>query len=291
MSAEIRCELLAIDLDGTLLDADHRVPQRNREALHRAHAAGIRVVLCTGRSFVETLPVLDEIGLDLDAAVTASGAIVIDVASSRTIQRASIARDTSLELTAWFARRGYPVLWLLDREQAGFDGYEFDGPRRCAGYDRWLERTPCDVKRLTGVPDEFSEPVRISVIDQRHVLSGISQELRREFNGRLTHNHLRAPTYDVSVIEAFAPQVNKWYGIQALCRRWNIDPRRTVAIGDDVNDIDMLQSAGLGAVVANAMPEARQAADREIAANNACGVADLVDEILRTGCHQSEPRP
>ena len=82
-------KLLAVDLDGTLLDSAHRVPARNRAALHRAHQAEIKIVLCTGRSFTETRPILDEIGLDLDASVTAGGAILTDVATSKTIAPAA----------------------------------------------------------------------------------------------------------------------------------------------------------------------------------------------------------
>ena len=282
MSSKRQFDLLAVDLDGTLLDSNNRVPERNRDALHRAHQAGMRVVLCTGRSFIETKPVLDEIGLDLDAAVTAFGSIVTDIATSRTIQRTAIAMNVACDLTAWFANRGYPVLWLLDRDEAGFDGFELPGPRRSSGYDRWLERTPCDIKRVTCLPHYSPEPVRISIIDELQVLYGLSDDLRREFDGLLRHNHLRAPSYEVSVIEAFAPQVSKWYGIEALCRLWEIDPRRTVAVGDDVNDIDMLRQAGMSAAVANALPEAKRAADRQIASNDACGVADLFDEVLGT---------
>ena len=92
------CELLAIDLDGTLLDSSHRVPPENRAALHAAHAAGIRIVLCTGRSFPETRPVLDEIGLDLDATVTVFGAVLTDVRTGRTLERLPFTLDLAYRL-------------------------------------------------------------------------------------------------------------------------------------------------------------------------------------------------
>ena len=76
------------------------------------------------------------------------------------------------------------MLWLLDRDEAGFDGFEFPGPRRASGYDRWLERTPCDIRQLTSVPHDSPEPVRISIIDELQVLYGVSDDLRREFAAR-----------------------------------------------------------------------------------------------------------
>jgi hydroxymethylpyrimidine pyrophosphatase-like HAD family hydrolase len=110
----------------------------------------------------------------------------------------------------------------------------------------------------------------------------VSARLSAAFDGRLTHNVLHAPPYRLSLIEAFAPGVNKWYGIEKLCRWWGIAPARTVAVGDDVNDLDMVRSAGLGVAVANARPAVQAVADRLTASNDACGVAKLIDELLGT---------
>jgi Cof subfamily protein (haloacid dehalogenase superfamily) len=273
-------ELLAVDLDGTLLDSQHRVPVRNRLALHDAHQAGMKIVLCTGRSFTETRPILDEIGLELDATVTAGGAILTDVATSRTIDRWPIPRDDARAVTQWFQQRGYAVLWLYDSDEAGFDGYDIAGPRRHANYVRWVQRTPCDVRSIDRIPDEPFTPVRITIVDDTTVLKRVSAEFGPEFHGRLRHNFLRVPTADAMIIEAFAWEVDKWSGVEKLCRRWNIDPCHTVAIGDDVNDVQMIRRAGLGVAVANAQPAVKAAAKRVMGTNDDCGVADLLVELL-----------
>jgi Cof subfamily protein (haloacid dehalogenase superfamily) len=280
MAADLRCELLAIDLDGTLLDSEHRLPPENRAALHRAHEAGIRIVLCTGRSFTETRPILDLIGLDLDATVSVFGALVTDVRRLRTLHRTPIAADVALAVTEWFQRLGYPVLWLNDPEETGDDGFVLAGPNRHPAVDAWIERTPCVVRNVARLPDDWAAPLRISIIDESAELSRISNRLRLEFDGRLTHNVLHAPPYRLSLIEAFAPMVNKWYGIEKLCRSWSIDPRHTVAVGDDVNDIDMIRHAGLGVAMANARPAVLDAADRSTDTNDGRGVAKLIAELL-----------
>ena len=278
-------DLLAIDLDGTLLDSQHALPPQNRTALHLAHQAGFKIVLCTGRSFTETRPVLEQIGLDLDATVTVFGALVTDVASGRTLDRTTIPRDVAYAVTEWFQRQGFPVLWLTDPNEAGTDGYVLAGPRRHPAVDAWIERSPCVVENVEHLPAACAAPVRISMIEESDVLEALSPRLQAEFDGRLTHNVLQAPPYRLSLIEAFAPRVNKWYGIEKLCRRWGVDPRRTAAIGDDVNDVHMLRAAGLGVAVANAQPAAQQAADRLTDSNDACGVARLIAELLNSeGC-------
>lgn len=273
-------DLLAIDLDGTLLDSQHALPPRNRAALHQAHDAGLRIVLCTGRSFTETRPILAQIGLNLDAAVSVFGALVSDVATGRTLERSAMPPDVAYAVTEWFQRQGFPVLWLTDPEEAGTDGFVVAGPRRHPAVDAWIERSPCVVAEVSRLPSGCPAPVRISIIEESAVLEEVSARLSAEFDGRLTHNVLHAPPYRLSLIEAFAPQVNKWYGVEKLCRRWEIRPERTVAIGDDVNDLDMIRRAGLGVAVANARPAVQGVARRLVASNDACGVAELIEALL-----------
>lgn len=279
-----RCDynLLAIDLDGTLLDSDHLLPEDNRAALHRAHDAGWRVVLCTGRAFTETRPIIDQIGLDLDATVTVFGALVSDARSGRTLHRRAIPLDVARQVTTWFQLDGYPVLWLTDPDEAGDDGFIVAGPRRHPAVDAWMERSPCKVRNVPTLPTAPAAPVRLSIIDEADTLFDISARLRAAFDGALVHNVLHAPPYRLSLIEAFEPLVNKWYGVELLCRRWNIDPQRTVAIGDDVNDLAMIAHAGLGVAMANARPAVKEAADRIAGTNDECGVARLIDDLLPT---------
>ena len=276
-------DLLAVDLDGTLLNSQGRLPPENRAALHRAHAAGIRIVLCTGRAFAETRPILDQIGLDLDATITAFGALITDIPSGRTIERDLFDAGTARELSDWFLRSDQSVLWLVDRDQAGHDGYDLSGRRRNPAVDHWVRRTECRIQAIRDLSEAVHLPARISIIDEPAMLRRMSDDLGREFGERIRHNVLSAPTYQLMVIEAFAPHVNKWYGIERLCRRWNIDPRRTVAIGDEVNDVDMLRHAGLGFAMENAHPAAKAAAPRMTTSNDAAGVAAVIDEILGKG--------
>lgn len=280
MPKSLSYDLLAIDLDGTLLDSQHALPPRNRAALHRAHDAGLRIVLCTGRSFTETRAVLGQIGLDLDATVTVFGALVTDAATGQTLDRTPIPLPAAFAATEWFGQQGFPVLWLTDPNEAGTDGYVLAGPRRHPAVDVWIERSACVVENVDRLPTGCAAPLRISIIEENDVLEAVSARLRTAFDGRLTHNVLHAPPYRLSLIEAFAPIVNKWYGIAKLCRRWAVDPRRTVAIGDDVNDVDMIREAGLGVAVANACPPVRQVADRLTDSNDACGVAKVIEELL-----------
>ncbi len=280
MRSGVPYDLLAIDLDGTLLNSEHCLPSENRAALHRAHAAGLRIVLCTGRAYPETRPIIAEIGLDLDAAVTVFGALITDVPTGRTLERIGMPLPTAYRLTDWFRERGFTVLWLNDGQEAGFDGYVIDGPRRHAAVDRWVARTPCQVRCVDRLPGAVCAPVRISIIDEPDVLAEVAAELPGDLERQIAYNLLRAPAYELTIIEAFAPQVSKWHAIQRLCQRWNIDLRRTVAVGDDVNDLAMVRSAGLGVAMGNAHADVREAAQHSVPDNDACGVATLIHGLL-----------
>ena len=273
-------ELLAIDLDGTLLDDRHKLPSRNRAALHAAHEAGLRVVVCTGRCYTETRPILEDIGLDLDAAITVGGALLTEVATGRTLHAATIELDLAREAADWFAQRNFSVMWLHDAYEVGFDGYVIQtGPQHPA-IDRWLEITPCEMRPVDQTPIDGRPPLRVNVLDSIDALHDVAIKFQQHFDRRMAYNVIRVPTYDFTVLEAFAAGVDKWTGIVQLCERWGVDVARTIAIGDDVNDVPMIRSAGLGVAVANALPEVLAVARRHVSANVACGVAELIDELL-----------
>lgn len=282
MLTERAYDLIAVDLDGTLLNSNHSVPAENRTALHRAHEAGLHVVLCTGRAYPETRPILDEIGLDLDAAITVFGAVTTDIASGRTLEQHPIPRDTAHRALAWLQEQGYTVLWLTDGATCGSDGYVIDGPNRHLAVDGYLIQSPVEMTKVAELPADAADPLRLSIIDDRATLEPFSAQLRAAFGAELTHNVLTAPSWELTVIEAFAPHVNKWFGIEQLCRRWGVDPTRTVAIGDDVNDLEMVRSAGLGVAMGNARDEVKHVAQAVTRRNDDAGVASVIDQILST---------
>lgn len=275
-----RYQMVCIDLDRTLLDGEGCVPEPNRRALHLLHERGLKIVLTTGRSFTETRPVLDEIGLDLDAAVTVGGALLADARSGATIEKFPMHAGQWQPALAWMRDRGYAVLWLHDAAEAGFDGYVFDGPRRHPAVDRWIEKSPCVVREVDAPPPDAPPPLRLTIVDDSDALHAIEPEFARRFDGLLTHNIIEVPTLHFTVLETFAVPVDKWFGIRRLCERWRMDPRRTIAIGDDVNDVPMLRHAGLGIAVANAPADVRRVADRITARHDEAGVARALAELF-----------
>ena len=274
-------DLIAIDVDGTLLNDEHAVTAENRAALHRAHEAGLQVVLCTGRAYPEIERVIDDIGLDLDAAVTVFGAVVTDVPTKETLFSQPLEPETAVALTDFFKARGYTVMYLVGGEQAGSTGFIVRGETHHFAVDAYLIKTTVRFEQVAALPENPPPALRVSIIDDPGTLDDLSADLTRVFGDRVVHNVLHAPEWAFTVIEGFAPSVNKWSGIAKLCELRGLNPERVVALGDDVNDIDMLRQATLGVAMGNARDSVKAAADRVTATNNEHGVAKLIDEILQ----------
>ncbi len=273
--------MLAIDVDGTLMDSNNALPAANRDALHRAHEAGLTVCLCTGRAYRETKPVIDAIGLDLDAAVCVFGAVVSEARTGRTLHRQSLPRKTALRLMDFFGRRGHPMLILHDATEAGVDYYFVPGRHNMAFYERWLEMAPTAARRVDRWPAEAPDPLRITVIETPDRVDAFRAELTAAFPPTVTKcNAIYAPNYGLHVLECFAPEVNKWFGLSRLAEMRGIRPAEIVAIGDDVNDLEMIRMAGLGVAMGNAIPAVHSAARCHTATNDEAGVAALINRLL-----------
>lgn len=272
---------MAVDVDGTLMNSRNELPQANREALHRAHEAGLYVCICTGRSLTETVEVLDGLGLDLDAGVFVFGAIVSDLGSRKTLYRSPIAPALAGEVVRFFRQRDYPVLALYDADQAGFDYLLIEGRRNRDLFDRWLSKARTPVRRVGAWEPGANEPLRFSVIEERAESERLMADLADAFpNGRVKFNPIYAPNYGLHVVECFAPEVNKWHGLSRLMERWGIPPHEVAAVGDDVNDVEMIARAGLGIAMGNAVAPVREAARWHVPPNDACGLATAIDDIL-----------
>jgi len=273
--------LLAVDVDGTLMDSRNELPAANREALQRAHKAGLYVCICTGRSLTETGEVLDQIGLDLDAGVFVFGAVVSDLNNRRTLRRSPIARSVADRLVTFFRQRDYPVLCLHDADQAGFDYLVVHGGRNTESCERWLSQTPTRVERRDEWTPGSNDPLRLSVIEEPQAAQGLLTDLAAAFpNGQIKCNPIYAPNYGLHVVECFSPEVNKWHGLCGLLERWNIMPTEVVAVGDDVNDVEMITHAGLGVAMGNAVPAVCKAAKAHAPTNDQCGLAQAIDAVL-----------
>lgn len=280
----MKYRLLAIDLDGTLFDSSGRVSAGNIEAVRRAEEAGLIVALCTGRGFVESRAAV--IALEhRSPMVLATGAHIADPVSGQTLHRQSIEAELAMDAVRHLNNDRDAVLILVDPHETGYD-YLVVGERRLTPNTRWWFDVMNARVRYIDEPThhDLSHALRVGVVGPVSHMPPILDGLSRHFAGRLHAHHFMAVRQvggeDVHVMEIFADGVNKWTGLQWLARQHGIEPGQVAAIGDEVNDVAMIRSAGCGIAMANAVPALRDIARHVTLSNDQDGVAIAIDRLL-----------
>lgn len=282
-----RYRMIAIDLDGTLLSPSGHVTPRSKQAVHACLSAGLLVCFATGRNWTESRTVIDAVE-HYASAVFAGGAMVVDTGKNATLHRTMMQPELAAQVCGHLEAMGHAVLALQDASTAGSDYLVSGNVELNLATRQWMAVTAATVVQA-GALREHAHPhtIRVGIVAAPDKIAQAKWSLLEHFQGRILVQSLFVPAYDVEVLEVFDPAVNKWQGILHVARAHDIEPSEIIAIGDDVNDIPMLQNAGLGVAMGNARPDALAAADRVIGTNQEEGLAIFLEELVAQ--HVVEP--
>lgn len=243
--------LIATDLDGTLFYDRENITPRDRAALQAVHAAGITVVLATGREFQAAAPALDRLGLwdFVDHIIMAGGAQIYDVKKRETITTGAITPD---RLTSIFRRyRNHAITTVLPCDNLFHTNRltpEMQGESDLLGIPLVLHEDLAAV---------FTKP------STKLIFHGTTDEVEA-FLPLLAQDHDPHVVFRRShdnYIDCYAAGVSKSAALLQLCGMLGIDMAQTAAIGDNHNDIDLLAAAGKSACPDDGVEAAKQAAD------------------------------
>ncbi|MCL4222296.1 MAG: Cof-type HAD-IIB family hydrolase [Phycisphaerales bacterium] len=286
-------DILALDLDGTLLGPDGTVSPGNRAAVQRAREAGLAIFPCTGRGLVECRHILEDIG-HVGPVAVAGGAMIADVASGRTLHRFAMSPSTVAHAVEAFHEEGNAALVLKDRYAAGFDYLVVTGPDHHE-IDPvsvwWFEALKVELKFVQSLEQDAHPEytIRASIVADAHRSVPLMRRLRDHFGpSALLHSFPAVISSDlqnaggreVHVLEVFDARAHKWSAVQWFAEQNALFNPRVCALGDHVNDVTMLREAALGIAMGNAAPEARAVADIITRSNADDGVAYAIDQIL-----------
>jgi 5-amino-6-(5-phospho-D-ribitylamino)uracil phosphatase len=275
-----RYQLLAVDIDGTLVNSRNELTDSTCGALRRAMAAGIRVVLATGRRYSHTLHLVEPLGLTVPL-VTASGALVKDPAGHRTLYRAQFDREVLRCTLSSMDEFGFCPLACADTFHEGFDFYtnrDRVDREELAEYFRLNPRAGRVDSRLldTPPPDTFC----VFTLGTQEEMLELEQHLAGRLPGKLHTHVLRSPLYVGYMCEVAPAGVTKWSAIRRLARQWQVADAQICAVGDDVNDIPMIVAAGLGVAMGNALPSVKAVATRIAPTQDNDGLVDVVEWLM-----------
>ncbi len=275
--------VLAVDIDGTLVDREEQLTAATRDALLRAGEAGIHVILATGRRYSRTLHLVEPLGIEVPL-ITASGALVKCPRTHKTHYCSVFPDQVLRQIVRILDAEGYDPILCADTYDQGFDYYmpreKVEGPE-LSEYLRLNPGSGClcpDLVRSPppGVFNGFA-------MGTEEQMRELDQTLRALLNGNLSSHVLRSPRYTGYMCE-FAPRgVTKWSAVRRLAAGWNVPDEAICAVGDDVNDIPMIRGAGLGIAMGNAVAEVKAAADRIAPSQGEDGLVQVVDWLLGEG--------
>jgi Cof subfamily protein (haloacid dehalogenase superfamily) len=258
---------LACDLDRTLIGEDAVLHPRTVAALRAARAAGLHVIVVTGRMFRSVRRYLLDAGLD-DPVVCYQGAVVAEPVSGRWLRHVPITLELAREAIAAVQDEGYGLNCYVDDEL-----YVAEVTPGARTYADFQHLTLHEVGDLLGWLD--ADPTKLVTIGDPIELDGLEARMKGRFGDRL-YISKSLPYF----LEFASPDVTKAAGLDFLAPRLGFTPARTVAFGDGENDVELVEWAGYGVAVANAHERVLAVADLVCPRVEEEGVAQVIEAYL-----------
>lgn len=274
--AEIK--LIALDLDGTLLDSQKRLSSRNESVLRECIRRGIAVVPCTGRIWFAVPEVVRTIP-GIRYAITTNGAVVEDVAEKKIIDE----RRMSCSLAVEILELGRQFHTMYDVYSSG---HAFGETRFLEHMERYgIAPSIGKMIRETreSVPDVAQRMRELNwPADKVNYFFADEAERSRARNALMARGDVIVSSSLPNNLEINALGATKGEAILRLAAHLGIAPEETMGFGDGENDINMIQMAGTGVVMGNGLEVLKQHADYITGTNDEDGVADAIEKLVLT---------
>lgn len=273
-------KLVAIDLDGTLLTDDKQLPQANIDAIHQAIQAGVQVVICTGRTLPGVRDIIAQLPFDGedDFLILQNGSVTHRLHNLEIMDQVTLSAQARASLMA-FAR-------VFDEEGAQLVAFDQEGMMLVSQYEA-SEIVISDSKALSTPITLFSAEEFLAyegfnkamVLAEPAVLDGLKDRVPSELSA-----HFSTVRSQPIIAEFLVKGVSKASGLKTLAQRLGFEAQEVMAIGDQLNDLEMLEWAGLGVAMGNAVAGIKEVADVVTGTNEEAGVAQAIERhILSEG--------
>jgi len=271
--------LLATDIDGTLLNPEFKISDGDLSALRRAHAAGIEIVLVTGRRHTFALPIAKQLGFDL-WLISSNGAVTRSL-SGENFHRDMMPAETCRRLCGAMQQfRGNTVL-TFDRETKGAIVLE-RMDELGASIRRWLEKNMEYIEFVVPIEKALvTNPVQAmfcgTMVRMNTALTALEQA---GMDGMVTVLRTEYPERDLSMIDVLNAGCSKGHALERWAAYRGYRREEVMAVGDNHNDVEMLEFAGHPVIMGNACEELRTRGWQVTGGNHECGLAAAVELAL-----------
>ncbi len=278
-SSKSAIRLLATDIDGTLLNPQFQISERDLSALRRAHASGIEIVLVTGRRHTFALPIARQLGFDL-WLISSNGAVTRSL-SGETFHRDLMPAETCRRLCAAMQEfRGNTVL-TFDKETKGALVLEHMDEIG-ASIRRWLEKNVQYIDFVIPIERALvTDPIQSmfcgSIARMNQALAALNNS---GMQGMVTILRTEYPQRDLLMIDVLDAGCSKGRALERWAAHRGYRREQVMAVGDNHNDVEMLEFAGHPVIMGNACEELRARGWRVTGGNDACGLAEAIEIML-----------
>lgn len=289
-------KLVAIDLDGTLLNSYGEVSNKNKETIQKAIKKNVEVVLTSGRPIMSVKNLANEIGCN-NYMICGNGAITYDIQNDKIIYNRFLEKAKVLQ-----------IIKICEENSIFYNVYTKDTiltknlNYNVLFYHQENASKPEDKKTRITIMQNIEEYIqnrededylKITICDNDKVIFGsIIRKLRTIKDvdvldvAHMSRKLIKDGTENVSMeyfyTEITNTNVDKWQAIENLIEKLNINKEEVIAIGDNINDAEMVKNAGLGIMMGNSAPYIKEMADIVVSDNDNDGVAEAIEKYILT---------